>query len=116
MSTKAKDTPAGLSESLFAGDEIHQREIELPDGSKHSFNFRELSALEFRRFHIAENSGDEDKRAGAVARLIAASLVNPDGSAAITEKQAAKLKTAPASALFMAILEINAAGRPAGNG
>lgn len=112
MSTKQSKGTADTSfdASLFVGDDIHEREIELPDGKKYTFHFKELSAVDFRRFGLAEGSADEDKRAVAVAKLIAYSVVTPDGKPAMNEQQASRLKPAPAGALFNAILEINASG------
>lgn len=118
-SVSKKATPKSdedLHDSLFISDTVHERDIELPDGSVHTFRFRELSAAEFRRFGLAEVSGDDEKRTMSVFKLIAASVVNPDGSPAMTEMQAARLKSEPAKALFAAIMDINNDELSVGNG
>ena len=105
-----------LDESLFVSDAVHERPIELPDGKKHVLHFKELPATAFRAYHLAEKSEDAEVRATAVARLIAASLCNPDGSPAMTFERACKLKPAPASAMLQAVLNVNGFGAAAKNG
>jgi hypothetical protein len=99
-----------LPQSFFAASEIQSREVELPDGSKHVLHFKELPAVEFRKFQLAENSENPDIQASSVARLIAASLVEENGKPAITVKDAERLKGASANALLAAILDINGLG------
>lgn len=99
-----------LDESLFVSDAVHEREVELPDGSKHVMHFKEVSAVEFRKFQMAEHSDNEDARAGSIAKLIAASLCEPDGKAAMTLKKALTLKPRAANALLNAVLEVNGIG------
>ena len=103
-----------LDESLFASAELHEREVEVAPGKPVKLHFRELPAVDFIRFHAITTSGDEDARAGAAARLIAAGVCNPDGSAAMTFEKALKLKSAPLTAIFNALLEVNNAdaGKP----
>lgn len=97
--------------SFFAAAEIQRREVELPDGSTHTLHFKELPAVEFRKFQIAENSDDENTRASSIAKLIAASLVNEDGTPGITVKDAEQLNGAAANALMTAILDVNGFGK-----
>lgn len=99
-----------LDDSLFVSGKIHERVIELPDGKKHVLHFREVPALEFRRLALAERSADEDVRVNCIARIIAASLCNPDGAPAITVEKAQTLKTVPMNAIFSAVLEVNGQG------
>lgn len=101
---------AQLSESLFVSDKIHARTVKLPDGSEHRLHFKELPATEFRKFHIAEQSKDEDARAGSMAKLIAASLCEPDGKPALTYKRALQLNTAAANAIVAEVLSVNGMG------
>jgi hypothetical protein len=105
----------GLSSAFFASSEIQARVVELPDGSKHTLHFKELPAMEFRKFQIAETSEDEDVKAASLSKLIAASLVEPDGKPAITVKEAAKLNSAAANAIMAAIMEVNGFGAKAKN-
>lgn len=99
-----------LNESLFVSEKLHERTVKLPDGSEHVLHFRELPAVTFRQFHMAEQSKDEDVQAGSIARLIAASLCEPDGKPAILYAKALTLKPAAASALVTEILAVNGFG------
>jgi hypothetical protein len=100
-----------LPASFFAAAEVQAREVELADGSKHTLHFRELPAMEFRKFHIAETSDNEEIKASSIAKLITASLVNEDGKPAITYAQAQQLKGSAANALMTAILDVNGFGK-----
>lgn len=96
-----------LSASLFVSDTLHAREVKLPDGSVHTLHFRELPAVEFRKFYRAEQSDDDAKQSGSMASLIAACLCEPDGKPAITIKKALTLNAAATNAIMAAILEVN---------
>jgi len=96
-----------IDAAFFTKNELQVREVELPDGSKHSIHFRELPAIEFRKFQIAEASNDDEKRASAMTALIAASVCTPDGKPGMNAKQAAKLTPFAANALVNAILDVN---------
>ncbi len=100
-----------LSSAFFASSEIQKRDVTLPDGSVHTLHFKELPAVEFRKFQMAESAEDEDVRAASIAKLIAASLVEEDGKAAITIKDAARLNSAAANAIMVAILDVNGFGK-----
>lgn len=52
-------------------------------------------------------AGNEDARDGAAAKLIAASVRNPDGSEAMSYEKALTLKSGPLNAIFAVVLEIN---------
>lgn len=94
-------------DGFFVSTEVHARKVKLADGSEHDLHFRELPSSEFRRFHLAESSDDEDVRISSMAKLIAASLCEVDGKPAITVKQALQLKPAAANALIDAVLSVN---------
>lgn len=96
-----------LDDSLFASPDVISREVELPDGKKHTLYFKEASAGAFRKYGIAEKSEDAEVRAGSIAHLISASLVDPDGKPAITYERALQLKPAAMMAMYYAILEIS---------
>lgn len=96
-----------LDKSFFITNEIHEKEVVLGDGSKHTLYFKELAAIDYSKFHIAQNSSDDDVKAGAIAKLIAASLCNLDGTPAITYEQALTLKADPMNAIFVAVMEVN---------
>jgi hypothetical protein len=99
-----------LPAALFVNAELQTRAVVMPDGSSVELHFRELPAVEFRRFQIAEGSDDDEKRAASISRLIVASLVEPDGKPALTLADAARLKGSAANAILAAILEVNGFG------
>jgi len=96
-----------LDKSLFVSDTIHEREVELADGSKHTMYFRELPASEFQLFHKAITSDNEKQYLESMPRLIAVSLCTKEGKPAITTEQAKNLKIEPMQAIFEAIQEVN---------
>lgn len=100
----------GLPSNLFVSSAIHEREVKLPDGSVHKLHFKELPAIEFRKFQLAEASDDDEVRASSMTKLIVGSLCEPDGKPAITLKEAAKLNSPAANALVAAILDVNGFG------
>lgn len=97
-------------EGFFVSDEIHERQVTLGDGSKHTLHFRELPVTEIRRFAMAERSEDEDVRAESASKLIAAGLCDPDGNPAMTVEQARRLKPKVANAIFTALMSVNNSG------
>lgn len=101
----------GLPSALFVSSEVHAREVELPDGSKHTLHFKELPAVDFRKFQLAEMSDDDEVKAHSMARLIAASVVEPDGKPALDFKRASTLKPEMADKLVGVILEVNGFGK-----
>jgi len=105
--------PNSIPDSLFASGDVIERQVELSDGKKHTLYFKELPAVEFRRFTLAERSGDEERQVEAMGRLIARSLVNPDGTAAMTVEKALTLKPDAMNKISEAIMELNglAAGK-----
>jgi hypothetical protein len=107
---------AGKYDDLCITDEIHKKDIVLGDGKKRTMYFREMDTVAFRKFQIAEGSADEDERAAAIPRLVAASLCEPDGSPALTLAEAKRLKPKVSNALMAAILEINNPKKDAGKG
>ena len=102
-----------LDDSLFAGSDLHKRDVDV-GGKTVGLWFKELPAVDFIRFHSLTSSADEDVRAGAAAKLIAACVVNPDGTQAMSCDKAMTLKTKPLNAIFSAVLEVNggSSGKP----
>jgi hypothetical protein len=96
-----------LDQTFFVSEAVHERTVRMPDGAEHTLYFREVSAVEFRKFAFAEQSGDEQVQAGSAAKLVAASLCEPDGKPAITYAQALKLKPAAMKELLAATLAVN---------
>jgi hypothetical protein len=99
-----------LAKSLFVSDEIHEKEVKLPNGEVHKLHFKELSAVEFRKFQMAEFSEDDEVKATSMAKLISSSLVDPDGKQALTLPQALKLNSAATNAMIAVILGVNGFG------
>lgn len=100
-----------LDSSLFVSEEVHEREVELPDGKKHVLYFKEVPASVFRKYGLAERSENEEVRAGSMSILIAASLCDKDGKPVLTYERALQLKAAAATKLFEAVLDVNGAKR-----
>jgi hypothetical protein len=96
-----------LAKSLFVSDEIHEKEVKLPNGEVHKLHFKELSAVEFRKFQMAEFSEDDEVKATSMAKLIASSLVDSDGKQALNLPQALKLNSAATNAMIAVILGVN---------
>jgi hypothetical protein len=104
-------------DAFLVSPDVQPRVVKLPDGSEHTLHFRELPAVEFRKLHMAEQSEDENVRAGAMAKMIAASLCEPDGTPAMDYAQALRLKTGAMTALMDAVLAVNGLkGSDAGKG
>jgi hypothetical protein len=99
-----------LAKSLFVSDEIHEKEVKLPNGEVHKLHFKELSAVEFRKFQMAEFSEDDEIKATSMAKLISSSLVDSDGKQALTLPQALKLNSAATNAMIAVILGVNGFG------
>lgn len=96
-----------LDDSFFISDELHERPVKLADGQEHIVHFREVGLAKVRGFQLAQHSDDEDVQAGAIARLIAASVCDPDGKQAMSYERATTLKPQAATALIAVILELN---------
>lgn len=99
-----------LDDSLFASDDVRERQVTMADGSVHTLYFKELPQVKFNRYQEAARSTDEAVRASSVAKLIELSLCEPTGLPAITAERAAQLKPQVANALVSAILEVNGFG------
>lgn len=96
-----------LSKDFFVSDKLHERAVEMPDGSKHLIHFAELSAADFTAFRDEQRSEDPKVRALATPKLLAKAVREPNGKQSMTVEQAANLKSAPLRALFEAVLEVN---------
>lgn len=103
-------------DGFFVSDAVHERRVTLADGTEHVLHFRELPVVDWRMWGFAERSKDDEVRAAAMSRLIAASLCEPDGSPAMPVEQAMRLKPAVATALFSAVLDVNRVRRADGEG
>lgn len=100
-----------LDNSLFVSGAVIARDVTMGDGSVHQLWFKELSGVDFRHFQLAEFSEDEDVRARSMARLISASVCEPDGKLAVSYERAQELKPHVQIALVGVIREINKVGK-----
>ena len=96
-----------LDDIFFVSPQVHEKKVKLPDGSEHTLYFKELPAVEFRRFALAEQSDNEDLKAVSLAKLITASLCEPDGKPAVTFEKALQLKASAMTSIFEAMMEVN---------
>jgi len=104
----AAATPSSiLTDDMFVSDAIIEHPVKLGDGSERTLYFKQLTAVEMKQHFEAERSPDAKIRKESAARLIAKSLVEPDGRRAMDPQRAAVLKPAVSGAIFMAILEVN---------
>lgn len=102
---------SGLDKALFVSAEVFERTCELQDGTKHVLHFKQLPAVEFRRYLNATNSADEDVAAACMAKLISQSLCTPDGQPALTFKEAVQLTPGAEKAISAAVLDVNGMGK-----
>lgn len=102
-----------IPQSFFVSEEIRVRDVKLSDGSVHQIHFRELPALDFRRWHENEKSEDQKVRHEAIANLLVIGVCNEDGSPGLTLDQAKKLKGGAMAAIFEALLDVNGASTKA---
>ncbi|MEU9859177.1 phage tail assembly chaperone family protein, TAC, partial [Streptomyces sp. NPDC047974] len=106
--TETTNTAAPLLDpSLFISDDVHEREVMLADGKKHTFYIREQEAGVLRGFFAGQASEDADKQAETMARLIAKSICDPEGNPALSLAQAKRLKFAVQIALTKEISEVH---------
>ncbi|MBA0291029.1 hypothetical protein D7Y39_14530 [Stenotrophomonas maltophilia] len=96
-----------LDPSLFISDDVHEREVMLADGKRHTFYIREQEAGVIRGFFAGQASDDPDKQAETMARLIAKSICDSEGKPALTLVQAKRLKFAVQIALTKEISEVH---------
>lgn len=96
-----------IAASLFASEDVSQKEVTLPNGETHSLYFLDLTQQEFRRWRDALESKDQAEKDSATARLISVCLCQPDGKPALTIEQALTLKPAALLAISNAIMQLN---------
>lgn len=104
-----------LSDSLFVSAQIHERTVTLGDGQKHTLFFKELPAVDFRAYQLAEHSADEAVKVTSMPKLIALSVCEPDGTPAMTLDRAKTLRPEVMIAIFHEILNLNRIGAQAKN-
>ena len=99
-----------LDQSFFVSTNVQERQVELPDGKKHTLFFKELTAADIARYVNALNSSDEETQVMANPKLISSSLCDSDGKKAITVEQAVNLKPSVIGAILEAFRDVNGLG------
>lgn len=99
-----------IDQSAFVSEAVIVKKVKLGDGKEHELYFRELPAIELRRFAMMETSEDDEKKLASMFNIIAKSLCEPDGSLALTIEQASKLNIASAMSIMGAIFEVSGNG------
>ncbi|ARP89825.1 hypothetical protein CAL14_05580 [Bordetella genomosp. 9] len=79
----------------------------LPDGTEHSFFFKEYSGAAYTAHLYASRSSDPEIRGGAFAILVADSLCDEEGKAVLTVEQAKTLKPEVLAAMFVVVEKLN---------
>lgn len=92
-------------DKFLASDEIISLRAKFSDGTEADTHWKKCRHTEVERFRFAEGSGDLAQVERAKQKLIAASLVNPDGSRAITEADSLKLTAEGVNILFPLALQ-----------
>ena len=92
---------------FIVGDDIITLKATMPDGSEHDTYWKKCQHTYYERWRAAEASGDLAKVERAKQQFIAASLVNPDGTPAMSERDSIKLTTEGVLVLFPKALEAN---------
>lgn len=105
-----------LNEQFYISETIHEKEIELADGSKHVLHFKELPNTAFEKYAMWCSSADEDVVASASARLLAMGLCDADGKPAVTVEQAERIKRPVMQRMVKTLLDVNGYGAPAKSG
>lgn len=101
---------SALIASLLVSSTPQARQVTLADGTVHTLHFKELPASVFRGYFNVLRGTDEAAKARALAELIASSLVNEDGTPALTAEQATLLKSPAEAAITEALMEVNGMG------
>src|SRR5690625_5173637 len=96
-----------MYEKFMASDDIITRKVKMPDGSEHETHWKKCPYYYFERWRRAEASENPAEAERAKQLYIAATLVNPDGTRALSEKDSIKLTAAGVSCLFPVALEVN---------
>ena len=92
---------------FLTNDQIIALKATMPDGSEHETYWKKCQHVYYERWRAAEQSGDPGKMERAKQQFIAASLVNQDGTAALSDKDSIKLTSEGVLTLFPKALEAN---------
>lgn len=97
-----------LGDDLFISTRITPKEVEMPDGSKPTFHFKEVPNTIVNRFFISQRSGNPDELAKAALAVVVGSFCTAEGKPVLTFQRASELKREVMDAFFKAALEVNA--------
>lgn len=96
-----------LHASAYVSDELHERPVQFPDGNSYKVYFREPAGPEILGYHLMTQSDNEDDRKVAVAKLLAGSVMEPDGTPAMTMEQAKRLRPVMSNAFLREVMSIS---------
>ena len=92
---------------FIVNDDIITLKAKFSDGTEADTHWKKCAHFYYERWRAAEASNDPAKLERAKQVFIAASLVNPDGTPAFSEKDSIKLTTEGVVILFPLALEAN---------
>jgi hypothetical protein len=101
----------GLSDKLFISDTVEERQIELDDGTVEVVHFKQLPNTVFERYAAWCNSADENLVASAAPRMLVHGVCDPDGTPALTQEQAERIKRPVMLKLLAALMDVNGYGK-----
>lgn len=96
-----------MYDQFLTNDQVITLKAKMPDGSEHDTHWKKCPHFYFERLQAHERSGDVAQIERAKQMFIAASLVNPDGTRALTEKQSIQLTSEGVVALFPLAMQAN---------
>lgn len=86
------------------------REVKFSDGTTETVHFRQVSAGQMRRWRAAEQSGDDEIRAFAMQRLVAASLCDAEGKLVLTDAESQNLTPNGLTDIFPHVMAVSGVG------
>lgn len=92
---------------FLTNDEIITLPARFTDGTEANTHWKKCPHFHYERWLAADSSGDLAKAERAKQLFIAASLVNPDGTIALSDKESIKLTSEGVMVLFPLVLEAN---------
>lgn len=96
-----------LSQRYFIDPTLVHRAVTFPDGTVDHVHFRRLGFVQVCAYQEDKASPDPVVRHAALARMLAQSVCEPDGSLSMTYEEAVLLAPKAASALLEVVLSLN---------
>lgn len=100
-----------ISDKFFIDEKIEERPIEMGDGTSETLWFKHLPNTAFERYALWCNSSDEDVVSKAGPRLLVLGVCQPDGTPALTQEQAERIKRQIMLRILAALMEVNGYGK-----